>query len=173
MVVVTGNFTLDPTGELVVIVNGGDAGTLMVDGCAQVQGTLRVVFQTRPMDGQKIVGLIEISGSCSISGDFSNIVIEPQYGDAMCDDINVEILRDAGGSTSLGLLVHVEDTCGGGGNKARIRWVIIGSAVGGVMLIAGIAFIIVYFRVRHGHLRRLRPLFFWIEDEDGLGMELS
>lgn len=109
VVIITGNFTLDPAGTFIVIVNGGDAGTLMVDGCVQLQGTLRVVFQTRPTDGQKIDGVIEISGGCSISGDFSNIEIEPHYGDATCDDITVEILRDEAGSTSLGLLVHLED----------------------------------------------------------------
>lgn len=41
------------------------------------------------------------------------------------------------------------------------------------MLFVGVVLVVVYYRVRHGHLRPLRPLFFWIEDTGGdLNMEL-
>lgn len=174
VVIVSGNFTLDPMGTLVVIVSQNTVGGLDVDGCVELQGTLQVVFRVRPTDGLILPRVIKVTagtGNCLISGEFSNIVIVNEYGDAACDKISADPLGDDTGST-LSLLIHVEDTCGHG-NQARTRWIIIGSAVGGVMLVVGIALVIVYFAVKRGHLRRLRPLFFWIEDTgDEFGVEL-
>jgi hypothetical protein len=137
------NFTLDHGGQLVVIIGSSGNGSLVVEGCAAVYGTVLLNFTRAPEDGE----IIEFLHAMCVD-ERSTTSVEITGHISECEEARAEQL-DVGE-----VVVRVTSHCESSSEK-RMVLTIVGAVLGGLLLLLVLLVVVIF------SLRRYRESHFW------------